>query len=182
MHISASNSLLWVLFRVNSVSYVGVQNERMVPEDMYLLSPDGFVLSTPLLNSYAHKAPKCNECAPLFLKVFEMRNAGAIIHSHGMESCLVTMINSFSKEFRITHMEMIKGIQGHGYHDELVVPIIENTALEGELLESLTQAIRAYPKITAVLVRNHGVFIWGDSWASAKSQVRLSGRRITLPH
>jgi methylthioribulose 1-phosphate dehydratase/enolase-phosphatase E1 len=38
-------------------------------------------------------------------------------------------------------MEMIKGIQGHGYHDELVVPIIENTALEGELLESLTQAV-----------------------------------------
>lgn len=42
--------------------------------------------------------------------------------------------------------------------------------------------IRAYPKTTAVLVRNHGVFIWGDSWASAKNQVRLSGRKITLPH
>lgn len=38
-------------------------------------------------------------------------------------------------------MEMIKGIQGHGYHDELVVPIIENTAHEGELLESLTEAV-----------------------------------------
>ncbi|KAF5822159.1 putative methylthioribulose-1-phosphate dehydratase, class II aldolase/adducin domain superfamily [Helianthus annuus] len=33
----------------------------------------------------------------------------------------------------ITHMEMIKGIQGHGYYDELVVPIIENTAHEREL-------------------------------------------------
>lgn len=67
-------------------------------------------------------------------------------------------------------MEMIKGIQGHGYHDELVVPIIENTAHEGELTESLSQAIAAYPKATAVLVRNHGIYIWGDSWISAKTQ------------
>ncbi|KAL7185484.1 hypothetical protein ACSBR2_027432 [Camellia fascicularis] len=148
----------------------GVQKERMVPEDMYVLSSDGFILSSPRLKPYPHNPLTCTDCAPLFLKAYEMRNAGAVIHSHGMESCLVTMIHPFSKEFKITHMEMIKGIQGHGYHDELVVPIIENTAHEGELIESLTEAIRAYPKTTAVLVRNHGVFIWGDSWISAKTQ------------
>lgn len=38
-------------------------------------------------------------------------------------------------------MEMIKGIQGHGYYDELVVPIIENTAYERELTESLAEAV-----------------------------------------
>ena len=38
-------------------------------------------------------------------------------------------------------MEMIKGIQGHGYYDELVVPIIENTAHERELTESLAAAV-----------------------------------------
>lgn len=38
-------------------------------------------------------------------------------------------------------MEMIKGIQGHGYYDELVVPIIENTAQERELTESLAAAV-----------------------------------------
>lgn len=42
---------------------------------------------------------------------------------------------------QITHMEMIKGIQGHGYYDELVVPIIENTAQERELTESLAAAV-----------------------------------------
>ncbi|KAJ8532366.1 hypothetical protein K7X08_012289 [Anisodus acutangulus] len=148
----------------------GVQKERMVEEDMYILSSDGSILSAPLDKPTPHKPPKCSDCAPLFMKAYEMRNAGAVIHSHGMESCLVTMLNPLAKEFRITHMEMIKGIQGHGYYDELVVPIIENTAYERELTESLTEAIKAYPKSTAVLVRNHGIYVWGDSWISAKTQ------------
>ncbi|RVW79305.1 putative bifunctional methylthioribulose-1-phosphate dehydratase/enolase-phosphatase E1 1 [Vitis vinifera] len=175
---------------------VGVQKERMVPEDMYVLSPSGCFLSSPSPKPYPNKPPKCSDCAPLFMKdlkwvisgmfyskvlvtsrekgvakkAYLMRNAGAVIHSHGMESCIVTMIDPLSKEFRITHMEMIKGIQGHGYYDELVVPIIENTAHERELTDALAEAIEAYPKTTAVLVRNHGIYIWGDSWIHAKTQ------------
>ncbi|XP_044474039.1 probable bifunctional methylthioribulose-1-phosphate dehydratase/enolase-phosphatase E1 [Mangifera indica] len=148
----------------------GVQKERMQPADMYVMSGNGSILYSPSPKPYPHKFPKCSDCAPLFMKAYEMRNAGAVIHSHGIESCLVTMINPMSKEFRITHMEMIKGIQGHGYYDELVIPIIENTAYENELTDSLAEAIEAYPKATAVLVRNHGVYIWGDSWISAKTQ------------
>ncbi|KAB5521428.1 hypothetical protein DKX38_025747 [Salix brachista] len=148
----------------------GVQKERMEPEDMYVLATNGSILSSPSPKPYPYKPPKCSDCAPLFLKAYDMRNAGAVIHSHGIESCLVTMINPLSKEFRITHMEMIKGIQGHGYYDELVVPIIENTAYENELTDSLAKAIEAYPKTTAVLVRNHGIYIWGDTWISAKTQ------------
>ncbi|OIW05276.1 hypothetical protein TanjilG_03665 [Lupinus angustifolius] len=148
----------------------GVQKERMEPEDMYVLSQDASVLSAPSPKPYPHKPPKCSDCSPLFMKAYQMRDAGAVYHSHGIESCLVTMINPLSKEFRITHMEMIKGIKGHGYYDELVIPIIENTAYEYELTDSFAKAIEAYPKTTAVLVRNHGVFVWGDSWISAKTQ------------
>lgn len=148
----------------------GVQKERMLPVDMYVLSSDGTVLSAPPAKGAPHKPPKCSECCPLFLKAYKMRNAGAVIHSHGLESCLATMINPTAKEFRITHMEMIKGIAGHGYYDELVVPIIENSAREYELTDALAAAMEAYPKATAVLVRNHGIYIWGDSWISAKTQ------------
>ncbi|WCJ32176.1 Methylthioribulose-1-phosphate dehydratase [Euphorbia peplus] len=148
----------------------GVQKERMEAEDMYVIAPNGAILSSPSPKPYPHKPPKCSDCAPLFLKAYNMREAGAVIHSHGIESCLVTMINPLSNEFRITHMEMIKGIKGHGYYDELVVPIIENTAYENELTDSLAKAIEAYPKTTAVLVRNHGIYVWGDSWISAKTQ------------
>ncbi|XP_073297175.1 probable bifunctional methylthioribulose-1-phosphate dehydratase/enolase-phosphatase E1 isoform X1 [Primulina huaijiensis] len=148
----------------------GVQKERMENDDMHVLSSSGSVLSEPLAKPWPYKPPKCSDSSPVFLKAFELRDAGAVVHSHGMESCLVTMINPLSKEFRITHMEMIKGIQGHGYYDELVVPIIENTAHERELTDSISEAIKAYPKTDAVLVRNHGIYIWGDSWISAKTQ------------
>lgn len=42
---------------------------------------------------------------------------------------------------QITHLEMIKGIEGHGYDDELVVPIIENAPHEGELINSIAEAV-----------------------------------------
>lgn len=55
------------------------------------------------------------------------------------------------------------------YDEELVVPIIENTPFEEDLTESLSEAIRKYPATCAVLVRRHGVYVWGDTWQQAKS-------------
>jgi methylthioribulose 1-phosphate dehydratase/enolase-phosphatase E1 len=45
-------------------------------------------------------------------------------------------------------MEMIKGIIGHGYYDELVVPIIENSAREYDLTDSLAAAVSYLSVIT----------------------------------
>ena len=72
--------------------------------------------------------------------------------------------------FRVTHLEMMKGIAGTGFHDVLEVPIIENTAHECDLADSMADAIRAYPDSDAVLVRRHGVYVWGRDWVQAKTQ------------
>lgn len=63
---------------------------------------------------------------------------------------------------------MIKGIDGYGYFDTLSIPIIENTAWEHELADSLGKAIAENPKSCAVLVRRHGMYVWGNSWEQAK--------------
>ncbi|CAK9868224.1 unnamed protein product [Sphagnum jensenii] len=168
--LKVHNPLVPLSERLIVMAPSGVQKERMLPTDMYVLAANGSVLKACAPKGAPHKPPKCSECGPLFLKVYQMRNAGAVIHSHGIEACLATMINPSATEFRITHMEMIKGIIGHGYYDELVVPIIENSAREYDLTDSLAAAMEAYPKATAVLVRNHGIYIWGDSWISAKTQ------------
>nr|CAB3491547.1 unnamed protein product [Digitaria exilis] len=130
--------------RLIVMSPSGVQKERMVAEDMYVFSADGKVLSTPVAKPWPNKPPKCTDCAPLFMKAYQMRGAGAVIHSHGIETCIASMLEPGAREFRMTHMEMIKAIKGHGYRDELVIPIIENTPYEYELTDSLSEAAESY--------------------------------------
>lgn len=57
-----------------------------------------------------------------------------------------------------------------GYFDTLTIPIIENTAHEEDLKESLEKAMDKYPDTCAVLVRRHGVYVWGDTVWKAKTQ------------
>lgn len=76
--------------------------------------------------------------------------------------------------FRITHQEMIKGIkigssgENHEYFDTISVPIIENTPKERDLKDRMAKAMIDYPDSNAVLVRRHGVYVWGASWQQAK--------------
>lgn len=141
----------------------GVQKERLEPDDLYVLDENGEVLEAP--KSDGHRV---SACAPLFLHAFKRRDAGAVLHSHSVNALLATAV--FDETFRVTQLEMMKGIVGHGFHDDLVVPIIENTAHEHELADTLAEAMDAYPRTQAVLVRRHGVYVWGNDWVQAKTQ------------
>jgi len=105
-----------------------------------------------------------------FSQAFELRDSGAVLHGHSINAMLATLLDPHSSEFRITHIEMIKGISGQGFYSNMIVPIIENTARECELTDRLREAIVKYPQANAVLVRRHGVYVWGDSWIHAKTQ------------
>ena len=140
----------------------GVQKERMLPEQMFTMALDGTIVSRP-----ADPSLNPSECSSLFLKAINLRNAGAVIHSHSIHAMSATLL--FENEFSISHLEMIKGIQGMSYHDTLVVPIIDNTARECDLAGALEDAILRYPAAHAVLVRRHGVYVWGDDWVRAKT-------------
>jgi methylthioribulose-1-phosphate dehydratase len=62
---------------------------------------------------------------------------------------------------------MIKGVRVAGtgpalsYLDTLVLPIIENTPNEEDLKDSMAEAMMKYPDAAGVLVRRHGVYVWG---------------------
>lgn len=151
----------------------GVQKERIQPDEIFILDETtGDIIEHP---KSTRGALKISECTPLFLSAFQLRNAGACLHTHSQNAVLVTML--FEKEFRISHVEMIKGItnpvtkKSMGFRDTLVVPIIENTDFEKDLTDSLRKCIEDYPETNAVLVRRHGIYVWGDTWQRAKGMV-----------
>jgi ribulose-5-phosphate 4-epimerase/fuculose-1-phosphate aldolase len=50
-----------------------------------------------------------------------------------------------------------------------VVPIIENTPFEEDLKDRMAQVMEEYPATCAILVRRHGIYVWGDTWEKAKT-------------
>ncbi|KAI9014947.1 class II aldolase/adducin N-terminal [Gaertneriomyces semiglobifer] len=149
----------------------GVQKERMLPHHLYVLTatvPRQILRSPP-----SELSLKPSQCTPLFANAYDMRDAGACIHTHSQNAVMATLL--YGKEFVITHQEMIKGIKRGSsseslkYYETLVVPIIENTAQEEDLKDRMAQAMQDYPDTNAVLVRRHGVYVWGKTWQQAKS-------------
>lgn len=139
----------------------GVAKELMDPSDIFECRLDGSCVAAP-----ADSSLKLSACAPLFQSVYELRDAGAVIHSHSIHAVMATLI--CGREFRVSQLEMMKGIRGVGFYDTMIIPVIENTAYEEELVDRLRLAIKAYPSAYAVLVRRHGVYIWGQDWLEAK--------------
>jgi methylthioribulose-1-phosphate dehydratase len=160
----------------------GVQKELMKAADLYVLSlqkqqPD--LKNRTYVRSPPHGKP--SQCTPLFLAAFTRRGAGCCIHTHSQWAVLVTLLLEAQgpgrdKVFEINNIEQIKGFgrgfqqSGNlGYHDTLRIPVIENTAHEEDLTEFLEEAMNKYPDTYAVLVRRHGVYVWGDNVHKAKT-------------
>ncbi|CAK9318143.1 unnamed protein product [Citrullus colocynthis] len=90
--------------KLTAMSPSGVK-ERMVREDTCMLSYGGSILYSPLPKPFFHNLPNCFDSGRLFMK---MPNAGAAIHSRGMESYLVTQRNHHQGRIR-----SIKGISSN---------------------------------------------------------------------
>lgn len=147
----------------------------MLPENMFVMSlKSGKYLKTPDIY-------KPSACTPLFLASYTTRGAGACIHTHSQAAVLVSLL--YDTEFRISNVEQIKAIPriitgetsssraAAGYlenYDTLVIPIIENTPHEEQLTPALEKALKEYPQAPAVIVRRHGIYVWGESVWKAK--------------
>lgn len=144
----------------------GVQKEMIDPAWIYELDLKGDVVDGP----DPSLGFGVSQCRPLFLAAMQLRGAGAVIHSHSRQAVVATLLaeKAGGDRLRLTHLEMLKGLKGVGYADVHEVPVLNNTAHECDLADALREAIAAFPQSHAVLVRRHGVYIWGDTWLDAK--------------
>lgn len=47
------------------------------------------------------------------VQAYELRGAGAVMHSHSLHAVMATMLDPKSSEFKVTHLEMIKVRYSH---------------------------------------------------------------------
>lgn len=149
----------------------GVQKERMESEDLFVQNMNGEDIEVPPIEKNLTKS----QCTPIFMCSYKERNAGAVIHIHSQEVVKLCLLNP-ENEIRITDLEIIKGIfneekgQYYDNDEEVIIPIINNSKYERDLVDTFKIALAKYPKTSAVLVRNHGMYVWGKDWKSAKTQ------------
>ncbi|XP_027843919.2 probable methylthioribulose-1-phosphate dehydratase [Aphis gossypii] len=150
----------------------GVQMERLKPDDIFILNLEGeeFIVPSP------EKKLIKSQSTTIFISAFNERNAEAVIHVLSVGAVELCMVNP-GNEVKITYSKTIKGIfneqtrQFYKKNEEIIIPIIENAKYEKDLVGTFKMALKNYPSTSAVLVRNHGIYVWGCDWKLAKKQL-----------
>ena len=98
-----------------------------------------------------------------------------MVHSHGLSAVLAGDLAGDADHVEIRGLEMLKGIRGVANRDTHLVPVIRNTPREGELVEQLSGVLAdpRFEKTFAVLVADHGAYIWGDDIWEAKRHTEV---------
>jgi methylthioribulose-1-phosphate dehydratase len=147
----------------------GVHKERVRPDEFFTVDPDdGHVLHSP-----PNEGLRPSECKSIFCLTHQRRGAWSVVHSHGLAAVLAGDLAADAGEDHlvIRDLEMLKGLPGVTNLDVHVVPVIRNTPREPELVEQLTAVFEdpRFRRAYAVIVRDHGAYIWGDDvWAAKR--------------
>jgi methylthioribulose-1-phosphate dehydratase len=129
------------------------------PEDFLLVNLDGeLVLPTnlkPSAETLVHTAiyqliPHCE----------------AVLHVHTVYNNLISDLYGDEGKVTFTKHEMIKAFDIWKEDASISIPIIENKASIPKLVEDIRKVIK--PEVPGVLIRNHGIYAWGDSTFTAK--------------
>jgi methylthioribulose-1-phosphate dehydratase len=149
----------------------GVHKERVQPDDFFTVDPaDGAVLRTP-----PDTALRPSECNSIFCLAARQRGARSVVHSHALSAVLAGDLAPDADHVAISGLEMLKGIRGLGNRDIHLVPVIRNTPREAELVAQIETALGddRFGGTFAVLVADHGAYIWGDDVWEAKRHAEV---------
>lgn len=98
--------------------------------------------------------------------VFTKSSAGCSLHVHTVANNVISELYGDEGVITIRNQELIKAWDKWGEHDSLSIPIIQNHAH----IPTLGDAFQPHIKEDkgAVLIRNHGITVWGRSGFEAK--------------
>ncbi|PGZ99418.1 methylthioribulose-1-phosphate dehydratase [Bacillus pseudomycoides] len=135
----------------------GRDKTKTTPDDFLLVDHNG----NPVLETDLRPSAE----TLLHTHIYNHTNAACVLHVHTTDNNVIT--NVYDKEVVLCNQEIIKALNIWEEGASIRIPIIENYAHIPTLGESFRNHI--YEDTGAVLIRNHGITVWGkDSFDTKK--------------
>ena len=102
-------------------------------------------------------------------QVYQKTDAGMVIHVHTVNNNFISSVYFENGFVPLKDMEMIKALDIWKENAFVKVPIIENFFDLDKLAEEAGKVIN--PEVPAVLIKNHGIYVWGRDPFEAKRHI-----------
>jgi methylthioribulose-1-phosphate dehydratase len=112
--------------------------------------------------------------ALLHLAIVRGLRAGAVLHTHSVWGTVLSGTHARHGGIALEGYEMLKGLAGVATHKHREwLPILENSQDMLELAIRVARTLNETPGIHGFLLREHGLYTWGESLAEAKRHVEI---------
>lgn len=144
----------------------GVDKELVEPDELFTIDPR----TEAVLVAPQRPGLRPSECTPIFALLARERGAGSVAHTHALSAVLFGDLADGGDAVIVERLEMLKGVRGVANTERHAVPVIRNTPTELELVGNMARAIAdpRFARACAVVVEDHGVYVWGDDLREAK--------------
>ena len=140
------------------VTASGKDKSKRTKEDFLLVDTSGKTVENSNLKPSAETLLHC--------AIYEKTSAGCSLHIHTVANNVISELYGDNGKIDIQGQELIKAFGLWKEDDVLSIPIIPNYAHIPKLAEEFRSHIHADKG--AVLIRNHGITVWGKDGSEAK--------------
>jgi methylthioribulose-1-phosphate dehydratase len=143
------------------VSASGKDKTKRTAEDFLLVDEEGKAVEQTSLKASAETG--------IHTEVYKLTDAGCCLHVHTVDNNLISELYGDAGKITFKEQELIKAFGIWEEDGSITVPIVKNHADLEKLSEAVAEVIT--PETKAVLIRNHGITVWGKNAFEAKKHL-----------
>jgi methylthioribulose-1-phosphate dehydratase len=142
-----------------AITTSGKDKSIHTPEDYNLVNMDGNLVYPSKLKPSAETL--------VHTSIYQrLPNCQAVFHVHTIPNNLISELYADQGKVTFMNHEIIKAFDIWKEDASITIPIVENYSSIPKLAEEICKVIQ--PNVPGVLIRNHGIYVWGDSDFTAK--------------
>ena len=152
------------------VSESGIDKSKFTEDNFLPL----YISNREMHEDYKPSGRKSSDETDIHLTIYQITKANCVLHSHILDSLLFADLFPEKQFATIKNLELLKGFKGIKTHElEINIPIFDNTQDIRTLAETVKPAILSQPNSYGLLLRGHGIYVWGDTVEEAKRHLEV---------